>query len=261
MTKSRQEKAGALAFDEHYKQIYGSRWPILRAALLGEHRYAEINALMLKPYYLDPASLFPPAALNPQAGMRVLDMCAAPGGKSLHLALALKGSGSLVLNELSAPRRTRLRRVLEEHLPEAFRNNITVLGRDASRPGFAGTAEYDRILLDAPCSSERHLLASAEEIKQWGGKRTKHLSHRQMALLCSALEALVPGGEMVYSTCSISPEENQNLMDRLQKKRKERLEFLPVEGDGETCGPGKLVLPDSHAGAGPIFYTRIRRIC
>jgi len=251
-------KKGAEAFEAHFSSVYGDRWAGLREALSRPREAESLNEGLLKTYHLDGGSLWPPALLKVHSGEAVLDLCSAPGGKALQLALALGGEGRLVLNELSRSRRQRLERVIEEHLPEKMRGHIEIWGKDGSRLGEWISERFDAILVDAPCSSERHLLDNPSELETWGPKRSKQLAHRQMALLCSALELLRPGGRLVYSTCSISPEENEVLVERFLKKRKERVKVMDaLEGPGEARCFGRLLLPDTSRGMGPMYACKM----
>ena len=107
---------------------------------------------------MDGASILAAQALDPQPGDDILDLCAAPGGKSLMLAEKIAEAGTLVANDRSASRRGRLKRVLESYIPNPVRERIRVTGHDATKWCVFETEAYDRILLDAPCSSERHVL-------------------------------------------------------------------------------------------------------
>jgi len=204
---------------------------------------------LVKPYYLDGASVRAARYLDVQPDDEVLDMCAAPGGKTLVLALALAGTGRLVSNDRSADRRGRLKRVIAEHLPDKAQANITVTGYDATQWGLHEKEAYDRILLDAPCSSERHLLHSPAHLADWSPNRTKALAQQAMAMLCAALDALKPGGRLLYSTCSISPEENEGLLGRFAAKRPGLWNLV-----NQT-----LVLPDEADGEGPLFFTLLEK--
>jgi len=163
--------------------------------------------------------------------------------------LALAGTGRLVSNDRSSDRRARLRRVVEEHLPPRSRANVTITGHDASTWGLHEKEIYDRILLDAPCSSERHLIHSPVHLAQWSPGRTKALARQSMAMLCGALEALKPGGWLLYSTCSISPEENEALLERFEAKRRGCWSLAEKE----------LILPDEFEGEGPLFWALIQK--
>ena len=137
-------------FEDYYSEIYGGRWQNLKPALLLEPEGYCVSEGLLKAYYLDRASAAAARALDVKPGDHVLDMCAAPGGKTLLLALSLAGKGSLISNDRSSDRRRRLKDVVETHLPVAFRDIVNVTGHDASRWGLHEQDTYDRILLDAP---------------------------------------------------------------------------------------------------------------
>ncbi len=243
------DRRGGPAFDRHFETVYGPRWPALREALSAPPRPEALVDGLVKPYYLDTASVRAARALDVQPDDTVLDLCAAPGGKTLVLATALAGTGRLTSNDRSADRRGRLKTVIEDHLPEPWRANVTVTGHDATRWGLHEQNVYDRILLDAPCSSERHVLRSPAHLAEWSPGRTRTLAQQALAMLCSALEALKPGGTMVYSTCSISPDENDGALERFTAKRRGLW----------TLVERSLTLPDDSGGEGPLFYAVIRK--
>ena len=219
-------------FEEFYSKIYGSRWAILRQSLLAEEQKVQKNCFFgHAQYFMDQASIRAAEALKVVPGDQVLDICAAPGGKTLVLAEKLQGRGGLVANELSRDRKARLIKVLDEHVPESIRKLIQVTGFDGNQFGLKKENTFDRVLLDAPCSSERHLLHEDPTMKEWKESRTKQLMMRQYSLLCSALLTLKPGGMLVYSTCSISPLENDGVVERLLKKKSDRVELDPDDSD------------------------------
>jgi 5-methylcytosine rRNA methyltransferase NSUN4 len=256
----KEKKSGNLLFEEYYAKRWRERWPILRDSLLKEVDYYHLSEGLLQPYFLDEASLYPALELDVREGEAVLDMCAAPGGKSLILTTALKGTGSLTLNDLSPDRRRRLRQVMENHLDPKWRGNIRFTGFDGSLWYRREPSRYDKILLDAPCSSERHVLNSPDHLKKWTPGRIKSLAPRQFSLLCSALEAVKPGGLIVYSTCALAEEENDLIIERLLKKRENRFIIEPPLYDkGENTRFGRHILPDKEI-SGPIYYCRIRRL-
>ena len=118
-----------MEFFDYFSQLYGERWPRLLEALKGEGRAMELRfGDNLEPYYLDEASYFAASVLDARPGMDVLDMCAAPGGKSLVIASMLQGQGSLQSNDRSPDRRARLAHVLENTLPAAWLEIIKVTG-------------------------------------------------------------------------------------------------------------------------------------
>ena len=118
---------------------------------------------------------------------------------------------------------------------------------------------FDRVLLDAPCSSERHVLKNENELAKWGPKRTKKLATIQYGLLCSALLSCKPGGTIVYSTCSLSPLENDNIIEKLLKKKGDQVELsnLPVDYFDQTEF-GQISLPHRHK-IGPIYMARLKK--
>ncbi|GAB4818203.1 hypothetical protein N2152v2_005249 [Parachlorella kessleri] len=228
----------------------------------------------LRPWYwLDWASLVPPLALGAAPGHNVLDMCAAPGGKSLVLAQLLfselyqedgswpgaqharsPGSGSggsrsssgsrLVCNEIDAGRRRRLLAVLRDYVPELVRlQSIRVTPHDGAAFWRSQEPEsYDRILLDAPCSSDRHIVQQAEagsrrgSIRKadWSAKRCKAIAGDQAKLLAAAVKALRPGGRVVYSTCSLAEVENDGVVGKVLHKAGPALAVLSHTLDGAS---------------------------
>lgn len=251
-------KIGKESFIKWYKDLWKERWDSLYKALCKEKKHFELKSGLKKGYFLDEASLYPPKILNPKPGDSVLDICAAPGGKSLVLATILNGIGSLVLNDLSPARRRRLRNVIEEHLDSKKRKIISFISQDGSRLGEKLGETYDKILLDAPCSSERHLIHSEDHLKEWSPGRTRNLSYRQYALIVSAYNLLIPGGILVYSTCSISNKENDEVVKKLIKKKGAILEEIDCK-IGEKSSHGLYILPDRCNNNGPIWLSKISK--
>ena len=152
------EKAsGEERFEQYYGEIYGSRWPVLREALLKEANPVSLSEKLKEPYYMDKASILAASMLPISENNTVLDMCAAPGGKTLSIALRLNGKGKLISNDRSASRRNRLISVLDTCLSPELRAIVKVTGHDSTTWSLHEKDAYDRILLDAPCSSERPL--------------------------------------------------------------------------------------------------------
>ena len=225
----------------------------------------------LSPIYLmDPASEIVAKALQVKASDTVLDMCAAPGGKSLILAEEMSFDakqnwhlppGELICNEISEGRRDRLTRVLTEHVSKEKRMFLHVKGLDGNQYGLRQPGHYDRILADVPCSGERHLLENQKEFEAWPEKRTKNLSVRQYSLLSAAWLAVKVDGRIVYSTCSLSPIENDGVVAKLVKKRAPavlRLDFLKQYDFLEETEFGYQVLPDT-CGFGPMYFSVLEK--
>jgi 16S rRNA C967 or C1407 C5-methylase (RsmB/RsmF family) len=247
-------------FYAYYQSLFGERWEALKDALAGEPVYFPLSEGLLKPYYLDEASYWAAKSLDVHPGERVLDLCAAPGGKSLVLATGLKGQGSLISNDRSSARRARLIKVLDEHLPAPLRKTVEVKGFDAASWCRHENEAYDRILLDAPCSSERHVMESPSHLAQWSPARTKHLALSAFAMLNSAFLLLKKGGTLLYSTCALSPLENDEVIDRLLDKRGDSCELLKAEApEGESTRFGFQVWPDISGGRGPIYFAKCKR--
>lgn len=276
-------------FDAHYHEIFGERWMGLRAALLSAQvRIARLNAFHLVPrealpdeaqpvpelpscfrvsaleapdgppplpyYPMDAASVCAATALEVKSGDRVLDACAAPGGKSLILAERLGPRGTLVCNDSSSARRARLRSVLELYVPPERRSQIRVTAYDGSLFGLHQPGRYERVLVDVPCSSESHVLADPGALARWTPARPRQLAIRQGALLASAIDATAPGGRVVYSTCALDPRENDGVVAKIAKKRRDVARILaPRSALGERTELGQQILPDEH-GFGPIYF-------
>lgn len=252
---------GEKAFDDWYSARYGARWPNLKRALLDPPAQVALFDGLLKAYYLDAGSVEAVSALPLENISTILDMCAAPGGKSLYIASHMPADATLVCNEYSRERKRRLQQVIEDHIPVDIRNRIVITGRDASRWSRYEQCAFDRILLDAPCSSERHVLSSSVHLAQWSPARIKNLAQRQWALLSGAWLVLKPGGSLVYATCALSYEENDGIIDRLLKK------YTDVSvssqqlsgGKGERLVHGFHVLPDTSGGSGPLYYVLLHK--
>jgi len=251
------------AFDRHFEQLYGTRWRVLREALLAPGDAVDYTAGLRSAYRLDSASVTAASALRlPESG-EILDACAAPGGKSLVIASAMSSEARLLSNELSSDRRRRLSLVLDEHLPSETRHRVTVSGFDAAAAGgrLSERNRFGAVLLDAPCSSERHVLRDLSALEAWTPARIKFLSRRQWSLLSSAFLLLAPGGSLVYATCALSPEENDGPMDRLFAKYGSGVvpDTLECTGGAERTAHGIFLLPDTAHGAGPLYIARIRK--
>lgn len=217
------------------------------------------------PYYLlDAASIFPCKALQVEPGQSVLDLCAAPGGKALVLIQELwKTPGKkseFIANEQSDIRRARMAKVFEQYLPREVFTKIKVTPHDAMKWGLYEQDRYDRILVDVPCSGERHLLQDASELAKWSPSRSKNLAIRQFAMISAALTALKPGGILVYSTCALNPQENDEVVLKLLQRHSDKCEVLPIEECpiGETTRLGWQILPDRDR-FGPIYFAKIQK--
>lgn len=228
----------------------------------GEHYHPQrAEGDLLDAYIMDPGSVFVARALETQPGDRVLDMCAAPGGKTLILAESLREAGELFCNDLSPERRERLKKVIQQYIPREVRDRVWVQGKDAVQFGLREPESFDRILLDAPCSGERHVLENPKALADWGPRRTEHQAARQYSLISAAFLALKAGGRLVYSTCSISPKENDEIVLKLLKKKKGAIQLVETplpHACAEKTDCGYIFLPD-RCGFGPLYYSVLQK--
>ena len=143
----------------------------------------------------------PTVLLDSKPGERVLDLCAAPGGKSTQLAAALDGRGLLVSNEIH-PQRAR---ILSQNLERMGAANALVLNEHPARLAERFPRAFDRVLVDAPCSGEGMFRKEAAAVTDWSGETVAMCARRQREILESAAMMVRSGGRLVYSTCTFSP--------------------------------------------------------
>lgn len=157
-------------------------------------------------YYLqEPSAMAPAMLLDAQPGERVLDLCAAPGGKSTQLAGAMRGQGLLVCNEINAKRA----QILSSNIERMGIANALVLNEHPAKLAARFAGFFDRILVDAPCSGEGMFRKEPAAAAEWTPQTPESCAARQLEILQSAAVMLRPGGRLVYSTCTFSPEENE----------------------------------------------------
>jgi 16S rRNA (cytosine967-C5)-methyltransferase len=159
----------------------------------------------------DEASQLVAGLLAPEAGQRVLDLCAAPGMKASRLAQDL-GRGTLVACDLSAPRLRTLLKLLPRLVPSEVRVRLVRL--DATRE-LPFSLRFDRILLDVPCSGTGTLARNPEIKGRLQPRDLDRFAEAQAKMLRNAFEYLVPGGRLVYATCSLEPEENEQVVEKV----------------------------------------------
>ena len=160
-------------------------------------------------YYLQEASAMAPAGLlDVRPGMKVLDLCAAPGGKTTQLAAALMGEGLLVCNEIN-PKRAK---ILSRNIERLGVANALVLNEHPQRLESRFEGFFDRILVDAPCSGEGMFRKEEAAVTDWSEETVDMCANRQKEILRSAAAMLRPGGRLVYSTCTFAPAENEGVI-------------------------------------------------
>ncbi|CAM3111449.1 RsmB/NOP family class I SAM-dependent RNA methyltransferase [Paenibacillus lupini] len=163
-------------------------------------------------YYIqEPSAMAPVELLDVQPGQKVLDLCAAPGGKSTQIAAKLQGSGVLVSND-NAKERTK---ALAKNIELAGVRNAVILNEEPSALAPAFGQWFDRILVDAPCSGEGMFRKDESMIAEWEKHSIERCSTMQRHILRDAAAMLAPGGILVYSTCTFSPEENESQIAEL----------------------------------------------
>ncbi|WP_046215244.1 RsmB/NOP family class I SAM-dependent RNA methyltransferase [Paenibacillus wulumuqiensis] len=171
------------------------------AARPGKHPYYYAGL-----YYIqEPSAMSPVEALDVQPGDRVLDLCAAPGGKSTQIAAALQGQGLLVTNDLSAERT----RALAKNMELYGVRNAVILNESPEVIATRFGGFFDKILVDAPCSGEGMFRKDDDAARQWINHSVERCSIMQRDILQTVATMLAPGGRIVYSTCTFAPEENE----------------------------------------------------
>ena len=280
--KDKDNTRGAEGFNSYYQQVYGERWQALKEALLKEANPVPYKLdTELRTYYLDAASILAAYSLPLSGAEDILDLCAAPGGKTLVISSLMDDEANLTSNERSFERKQRLSKVIEEHIPLQIHERIKVTCSDGALWCKTKSECFDRILLDAPCSSERHVLNDEKYLSQWSPARIKTLAMEQWALLSSAYRMLRKGGIMLYSTCALAPKENDEVVERLFKKFDDASnlfidseEYSQLKNDFsklknfspdlilpqfEKTEFGYQILPDVQNGAGPIYFSIIKK--
>ena len=173
------------------------------------------------------SSMIPVLALAPREGADILDMCAAPGGKTLQIAAMTGGRSHLTACEMSAPRSEKLR----YNLDKLGARGVNVMRVDARR--LDEFFSFDQILLDAPCTGSGTVRGAVGAAGRITKKLLDKTTRSQRALLERALTVLKPGGELVYSTCSILPEENEEQVRHALARHRD-CEIAPIAVPSET---------------------------
>lgn len=212
----------------------------------GRHPYQVAGA-----YYLqDPAATVVAEALAPEPGELVLDLAAAPGGKSTHLAALMAGEGWLVANDVHPLRA----QALVGNLERCGVGNATVTSEPLDRLAQAWPGRFDRVLLDAPCSGEGMFRKSTDALAMWSPENVAHCAARQDELLLAAARLVRPGGYLAYSTCTLNPDENEGSVARFVAVS--GFEVVPLDLPGTAPGrpewSGGAPLP-ALAGAARIW--------
>ncbi len=176
-------------------------------------------------YVQEAASMIPPLVLQPKPGDIVLDMCAAPGSKTTQMAAMMNNTGVLVANDYKGQRL----QSLGINVQRAGLTNIIVTKMNGMR---FKDMQFDKILVDAPCSGTGTIRKSLKTIQIWNPNMISKLGWQQQKLAANAFRNLKSGGEMVYSTCSVEPEENEGVVNYLLEEFGSDIKIVPVTLDG-----------------------------
>jgi tRNA (cytosine49-C5)-methyltransferase len=201
-----------ISFHENAFEIIGTQKP----GQLEEFKNGLINLQ-------EKSSMLPAIILNPNPNERVLDACAAPGNKSLQLSNLMNNKGNLVLVDKNRERFKSLKFNVKKFGLNAEAKLGDLLKANTQK-------KFDKVLLDAPCSSEGLVRKKFDALKNWTSRLVEEKSFLQKKLILKGIDLLKENGKMVYSTCSLSPEENEEVIDFLLKTRKVKLKEIKVNG-------------------------------
>ncbi len=267
---SHPETSKSKDFDSHRENLFPEIMIIENKLLPGEIGNSEEH--LLGYYYVQEiSSMMPVLALNPQPGEIILDLCAAPGSKTTQLAMYMENQGTIIANDSVLPRI----KILSSNLQKNGVSN-TIITRNDGVQLCLKLKElgmfFDKILLDAPCSGEGTIRSSPKTLLMWNLKGINKLSRLQKKLASSALSILKTGGEMIYSTCTHAPEENEEVVDYLIKNFNVKVEqiHLPIKcrqgltrWENETYSPeiekSCRIYPQDNNTEG-FFLAKIRKL-
>ena len=196
----------------------------------GKHPYHDAGV-----YYIqEPSAMAVVELLDPKPGENILDLCAAPGGKTTHIAGRLKGKGFLLSNEIHPARA----KILSQNVERMGIANAVVTNEDSRSLADKFPTFFDRIVVDAPCSGEGMFRKDEAARLEWSPAHVEICGERQKEILDNAASMLKPGGTIVYSTCTFSPEENEQVIEAFLFSHPQ----FYVEDKGERTGlsPGRV---------------------
>ena len=205
-------------------------------------------------YLQEPSAMIPAAVLNAQPGERILDLCAAPGGKTTQNALRMAGQGMIVCNEPIGDRA----RILSRNVERMGVTNAIVVSAWPEKLADVWPEAFDAIQCDAPCSGEGMFRRHPETRDEWNPESPAGCAKRQGDILDSAAVMLRPGGRMVYSTCTLNKIENEGVVEAFLLRHPD-FELMPFELPGLSAPQGMLTIyPHRIKGEGH-FVALLRR--
>lgn len=265
-------EAGRFLLELGYKELVGLPFACFKSSEQSNFPPSPQNGNRLLYYYaMDLASLYPVLALDPQPSDTVLDLCAAPGGKAFAILQVVQTGlgGAVALNDCSASRVKRLGDVVHKCVTKGLKHSIRITRRRGEEWGGIEESVFDKVLVDAPCSADRH------NIEKWVAKDgfwpdTGKYMELQQALLLSAFHAVRSGGVVVYSTCTLSMQENDAVVEGTVEQVKRTSGYkvtvqVPLDhsvertlfGGVEATKIGKLLVPSTNLNIGPIYLTKL----
>lgn len=190
--------------------------------------YGEISGKSLEHqtgyvYSQEPSAMYVAEVGDVQPGEIILDLCAAPGGKSTQIATKLAGEGLLVSNEINRKRAS----ILSENIERIGATNVIILNETPQNISANLSGFFDKIFVDAPCSGEGMFRKDPDAIKYWHKDYPKECAIRQREILVETMKMLKPGGQLIYSTCTFAPEEDEKIIQWLLDNY--NIELLPVK--------------------------------
>ena len=212
---------------------------------LGKSVYHELGCFYLQ----EPSAMFPAFLLNPESGDLVLDLCAAPGGKSMQASLLMKNEGLIISNDISKQRAF----AIVENAERLGRGNLLITNNDFSLIYDKFLNTFDKIILDAPCSGSGMFRKENKMKEDWSYQKVLKNAEIQKSLISIAYSMLKPGGLMVYSTCSFSYEEDEAVIEYLLNNSDASLVDIPDSElfyKNKTNGYGIHLLPFLFPGEG-----------
>lgn len=220
----------------------------------GKHPFHEMGL-----YYIqEPSAMCVVEAADPQPGEYVLDLCAAPGGKSTQIAGRMAGEGLLVCNEI-VPNRAK---ILSQNIERLGIRNAVVLNHSPQELEVRFASFFDRIIVDAPCSGEGMFHKEEAALTEWSPENVVMCAVRQKEILACAVNMLRPGGVLVYSTCTFAPAEDEEMVNWLLAEYTD-LELQPIDtealgiSEGNLPGTGRI-WPHRQRGEGH-FVARLKK--